>query len=248
MTEPIDDWNAGGSPLGRELLRTGRVERAPASTRRRAELAMLAGAGAALTSGAGASASWLKAGALRGGSKWLLVSGLLVGGSGILAWKLSANEGASASAPKQGPTQMRESRPVPVASAPESESITRQSEQRAEAARVGGAPARSPEHAQRAPVPVGSATDVPGDGRLAREVADLGQARAELARGAPEQALRILDPAGGNFRILALEAEVLRAEALAASGQRPAARALAQQLLQKHPTGPYAQRLRALAE
>jgi len=250
MTEPIEDWNAGGSPLGRELLSTGRVERAPSSTRRRAELAMLAGTGAALTSGVGASAGWLKAGALRSGLKWLLVSALVVGGGGVAVRMLRphANQSRNAGATARGATPTPAVTPALVESAPQGILITPESDQAVGATRVGGDTARLPERVRSAALPLGSAPEVGGDGRLGREVAALSQARAELSRGAPEQALRILEPGGGKFRILALEAELLRAEALAAAGQRAAARALAQQLLRAHPAGPYAQRLRALAD
>ena len=83
--------------------------------------------------------------------------------------------------------------------------------------------------------------------RLAQELLALNRARADVAKGAPEQALSTLDGVAGGFQVLPLEASLVRIEALRGAGKRDAARALSEQLLRAHPDGPYTERLRSLA-
>ncbi|NUQ79892.1 MAG: outer membrane protein assembly factor BamD, partial [Polyangiaceae bacterium] len=85
---------------------------------------------------------------------------------------------------------------------------------------------------------------------LAAEVAALQKAREALAAGRPKKALTELNIYTKRFRggRLALEAEVLRIEALAQSGERKAAAVLAESFLAAHPSSPYANRVRAIAE
>lgn len=84
------------------------------------------------------------------------------------------------------------------------------------------------------------------DDRLRQELHALRQARSALANGDANGALRVLADHGGGFRLLRLEAGIVRVEALRASGQRQAAHALAQELLRTDGMGPYGERLRAL--
>jgi hypothetical protein len=81
---------------------------------------------------------------------------------------------------------------------------------------------------------------------LAAELLALSQARAAVAAGAPDRALATLDAAPRGFQLLALEAGLVRVEALRGSGKRDAARALSEQLLRAHPDGPYTERLKSL--
>ncbi|MCC6554624.1 MAG: outer membrane protein assembly factor BamD, partial [Polyangiaceae bacterium] len=75
-------------------------------------------------------------------------------------------------------------------------------------------------------------------------------AREALAGGRARAALAALDAYSARFPggRLALEAEVLRIEALAGSGEASAATALARAFLAAHPASPYANRLRPIAE
>jgi hypothetical protein len=82
---------------------------------------------------------------------------------------------------------------------------------------------------------------------LTKELAALDAARSRLAEGRPERALDLLDTyarAYPNGR-LALEAEVLRIEALAQSGQADAAHARAHRFLHHHPSSVFAARVRS---
>jgi hypothetical protein len=86
-------------------------------------------------------------------------------------------------------------------------------------------------------------------GTLTHELAALDAARAKLADGDAKSALALLDIYGESFPHgrLALEAEVLRIDALAKSGQRQAARQRANAFLRRHPTSVLASRVRAQA-
>ena len=83
---------------------------------------------------------------------------------------------------------------------------------------------------------------------LADEVAALDEARRTLSRGDANGALAALDGYNRTFPrgVLRETASVLRVEALARSGNRAAAVALAQRLLRAHPKSPYAVKLRSL--
>ncbi len=89
----------------------------------------------------------------------------------------------------------------------------------------------------------------PAETPLARELRSLDVAREALARGDATTALRELDRHERQFHGGALknEAALLRAEALLASGNAAAARAIARDLLERDPSGPHARRLRTLA-
>jgi hypothetical protein len=84
--------------------------------------------------------------------------------------------------------------------------------------------------------------------KLAREVAALDRARAAALAHQPLRVIALLDAYQHEFPNGALgpEAQVLRIEALAGSGQLEKARTLAQKLLAADPTGPLADRVRAL--
>lgn len=85
--------------------------------------------------------------------------------------------------------------------------------------------------------------------RLAREVAALDAARAALAIGAGQRALRQIE----RYRVefpdgeLAADAEAVAIEALAAEGEHGALAAAARRFLARHPRDPHAARVRELA-
>lgn len=90
------------------------------------------------------------------------------------------------------------------------------------------------------------AADEPGT-RLSDEVEALSRARSALAAGDPTRALTILDAYTATPRTHALdpEATILRIEALRASNQTTAARALARAFVDAHPGSAHATRLQA---
>jgi hypothetical protein len=86
-------------------------------------------------------------------------------------------------------------------------------------------------------------------GDLGEEIRLLDRARASMGAAAPDRALSTLDEyrkrfPRGSFQ---QEATVLRIEALALAGQRPAAAAGARRFIATHPSSPHLDRLRTIA-
>jgi hypothetical protein len=92
--------------------------------------------------------------------------------------------------------------------------------------------------------------DPPRTPSLEAELALLDRARAELARGEPATALSSLDDYDAALKgtRLALEARLLRIQALAAHGNRTEASKLAREFIARHPDSPLAERARAFAD
>jgi hypothetical protein len=83
------------------------------------------------------------------------------------------------------------------------------------------------------------------------EIATLDAARTSLRAGDATETLATLDRYDRTFAktgSLRLEATALRIEALVRTGDRPKAVALARAFLSRHPTSPYAARVRALTD
>lgn len=228
---PEADWEAGTRGLARELLRAGRSERASASARKVALGAFAAASAPAVTQ----AAAWLTL------VKWLGVSALVVGGAGV-AWR--ATTGSRESEPPRVGVSTTERTPGPapasvdvvasIASTPAAPSPLRESRVVASGTRprTSGEPVRS---------------EPPRDERLRLELEALRAARGALVEGAPARALALLDRKAFGFRLLPLEAGIVRVEALRAAGDTSAARRLAAALLSQAGSGPYAQRLQSLA-
>ncbi|MET0795140.1 MAG: outer membrane protein assembly factor BamD, partial [Polyangiaceae bacterium] len=81
---------------------------------------------------------------------------------------------------------------------------------------------------------------------LAAELSALDAARSSLSAGDPKAALSALDAYSRTFPRgrLGLEAEVLRIDALAKSGQTAAARSRAEAFIKRHPDSVLASRVR----
>lgn len=110
-------------------------------------------------------------------------------------------------------------------------------------------PAPEEESAAAAPGPGQATTATAVQASLTRELVALDAARTLLARGDARGALILLERYGRihpNGR-LAIEAEVLRIDALAQSGQKGAARRRADAFLKRHPNSLLAPRVRAHA-
>ena len=88
----------------------------------------------------------------------------------------------------------------------------------------------------------------PAASSLEVQIAAMDHARASLTAGDASGSLRALDKYDRDFPrgAFAQEANVLRVEALTASGDLAAARALATRLLAANPNSPYARRIRAV--
>jgi hypothetical protein len=115
----------------------------------------------------------------------------------------------------------------------------------AEAREDTSTPKAAPKAASTGPAAEPAAPSGPS---LAEEVEALKKAREALAAGRAKRALAALNVYDQRFRggRLALEAEVLRIEALARSGQAEAASARAASFLAAHPSSPYAHRVRSI--
>jgi len=231
--------------LEETLLRAGRSERAPGKTRRhvRAAMGLAAGAGIAATAGSAMAAgagTKTSAGVL---STVVLIKYLAVGAAcGALtlsAAKLTITEtpGASpaspapvASAPARRPAAARPARPIGSGAAPEPSSS-------------------SP--ATRAAVPSSAALSAPPDSKavsLAAELEWLDRARTSLQGGNPSAAHAALDSYAREFPSgqMSLEANVLRIEAIAQSGDKATAARLAGAFERAHPRSPLVARIRHL--
>jgi hypothetical protein len=143
------------------------------------------------------------------------------------------------------------SAPAPSASAPEIlESVDRGP---LPSRRTGGGVSRSPAPASEQPEP--SPERASPNGRTARpsssvaaEVESLDRARQALERGDSRGALRALDRHQGRFQsgVLTPESQLIRIEALLASGKHAAAAAQARAFLAAHPGSAHTTRVRSL--
>lgn len=240
MTEQHDDRDARGGQLASELIGAGRREHASESARAKATQALLTGM-------LGPSAAAANVGTWTSGLKWLGISVVLGAGGGL--WYLAVHRTDQAQHPtfaSHAPARATQQAVLADPASGTSPSATTSS-----SAPLASAPSpRAPlPHAVAAPPASRSAAAVRGsaDPRLAQELLALQRARADVARGAPEQALSTLDGVAGGFRVLPLEASLVRIEALRGAGKRDSALALSEQLLRAHPDGPYTERLRSLA-
>jgi hypothetical protein len=171
-------------------------------------------------------------------AKWAGV-GALVGGLGMSAASMVVHSA-------------REARPA----TPSAQVRLTKAPQRAPALGPIGGERAAPAQAPSAPAPevapaparAASAAVAERGSQLGAELVELRAARSALNSGDPAQALRLLDGFQRSFPSAALapEATLLRLEALVEAGQSENARRLGERLLQGQPTGPHADRVRAL--
>jgi hypothetical protein len=92
------------------------------------------------------------------------------------------------------------------------------------------------------------ASMAPPDTALSEELRAIEKVRRALAAGDATAALGVLDryEVAGGTKLLAVEAKVLRIEALARQGNDAGARSLARRFYTEHPDSPYLQRVRSL--
>jgi hypothetical protein len=240
MTEHHDDGGVRSGRLASELIGAGRRERASESARQRATQALLTGIVAP-------SAAAAKAGIWTAGLKWLGMS-VMLGGAGGGLWHLAVHR------PDEVERRAHLSHPPAPATQREVLAGNARSTNARAAPSSAAPPASAPSPRRAAPVAVVSPPASRGaavvrsetDRRLAQELLALNSARTAVVGGSPEQALATLDGVAGGFRVLTVEAGLVRVEALRGAGKRDAARALCEQLLRAHPDGPYTERLRSL--
>ncbi|HWZ89154.1 MAG TPA: hypothetical protein VNW92_09900 [Polyangiaceae bacterium] len=226
MSEPARLHTEPESELERSLLDAGRSYKVSAASRSKA-LAALGIVGVTASSTSAASAV-TKAGL----GKWLAASALVAGAALPALHYLRQNPTKPALDPSAvGATAANAPVAAAVAPAPSA----------ALAASSAVEPTRSsvpgPVHTESKPA------------ALAAELGALDAARSALASGDTSGALARLDAYARNFPRgkLSLEAEVLRIDALAKSGQTAAAQKRAQAFIQRHPDSVLAARVRAYA-
>ncbi len=229
MSEPPRFLDEPHSALERSLLEAGRSYTASASTRRRALTAL--GVASLATSSTAAASSFSKAGL----AKWAAVAALAGGGAlaaahflaqpapSVSAWPSAVVVSAHGGAPLVAPP-LADPGAVPVPVVDESALPTESA--------LPSAPVNAPRAEPKA--------------ALAAELSALDSVRARLNAGQPKAALSSLDAYSRTFPRgrLGLEAEVLRIDALAKSGQTASARSRAEAFIKRHPDSVLASRVR----
>ena len=214
----------------------------PPSGSLKASLKAVAGLGAAgsaaTLSKAAAAVAHAKPAAALGLVKWagiVVVGGAVATAAGVAVRRASVPAPVPAAAPAVihsdsvavPPAMVAEPMPQPNAEEP-------------------GLPTPSPVADDRKPAP--GKAEAPSQPDIAEEIRSFDAARAALREGRPAEALSALDRYAeryGRKGSFAVEATVLRIEALAKNGDRARAQALANSFLAAHPKSPYAARIRA---
>ena len=229
MSDPprlIDD---SPSEIESALLRAGREYRRPGSTHTKTLAALgLVGSSALFAKSSAAASFW--------SLKSLLVGSTLVGV--VAAGVILAT--SPEPAPPAPPTDLHvTAAPAKAVTTPRS---TRAAAPEAEVAPVGAQPAPAPS-TRSAPVATARAESITA------ELKAIDAARSALAAGDEARALTLLDDHARRFPRgrLQLEAEVLRIEAMARSGNAAAARTRAKAFVDRHPNSVFTPRVRRLA-
>jgi hypothetical protein len=228
MNEPRRLREEAGSDFERALLDAGTSYRSSEAVRARTLAALGIAGSAALTAGtAGGASSTLLTKA--GWTKLLAISGIgatVAAPVGYYAWQRAQEAPAPVAV-----VQVQGARPVPPAPrAPEPP-----------------APETRAEPAARAVPPAPKAEPrTPSASALTAELGALDAARSRLSSGDAAGALSLLDDYARAYPRgrLVLEAEVLRIDALAKSGQMGAAKRRAEAFLKRHPNSVLASRVR----
>jgi hypothetical protein len=227
--EPRRLLEEASSPVERALLEAGTSYRSSAAVHAKTLAAVGLAGTAVVTEAAGASLWNL------GWSKWL-TSLSIVGATAAIpaAYYVLRDEPAAVVQPSPPPPQKR---PAPLANARLSVAPVVEAPPAADTAAPAAAapPAAESRAATRQPT-------------LAEEVDALDRARAALSRGDSRAALQALDAYGRAYPRgrLALEAEVLRIDALDKSGQSAGARRRAERFLRQNPQSVLASRVRRI--
>ena len=242
MNEPRRLRDEAESPVELLLLEAGVAYRSSADARAKTLAALGLVGSAAVSAGAiSAASSSLVTKVGIGWSKLLLISSIgagLVAPVGYLTWnRLHSGREETAkvvAAPPSTPPAAVVAHPPPVVEAPPTGVSFDELP----------APVVKPEAVK----PEAKASSPAGD--LAAELAALDVARAELAAGDANGALAKLDDYSRLYPRgrLVLEAEVLRIDALAKSGQRDIAKKRAEAFLRRHPNSVLASRVRAFLD
>jgi hypothetical protein len=214
--------NEPGSALERSLLEAGRSYTASPAARRKVSAALGLASAATSTS---AAASFTKVAI----AKWAVAGALLGGGALTAAHFLTLPKPAVSPAPSARVTAAVQRASTAAAKDPSSAPF------------LPDAPSSS------APVSAQRSEPKAAAPALAAELSALDAARGSLSAGDPKAALSALDAYARNFPRgrLGIEAEVLRIDALAKSGQTTLARSRAAAFIKRHPDSVLASRVRS---
>jgi len=231
MSEPRRLREEGGSVLEQALLDAGASYRSSPHARARTLAALGIAGTAALTASTAGGASSAALLSKAGWTKFLAISGLGVTAAapvGYYAWQKAQAPEPAVVAVAAAPRAERP-RPAAVEQPPEAPPV----------AEV------TPEPARVAPAPKAEARTHSASA-LAAELGALDAVRSRLASGDAGSALALLDDYSRAYPRgrLVLEAEVLRIDALAKSGQMAQAKKRAELFLKRHPKSVLASRVR----
>jgi hypothetical protein len=238
MKDPARLLERGASDMERQLLQAGAMEEPPGSSMKRAAAVLGVSAGAVLAARGAAAVSlptkiWVAL-------KWVGIGVAGVGTAALLYMTQSP-------APVVDPTPPSAREPA-VVSAPEPAPAPEQVVP-VEPAEVAPAdpPARAakPRVLRPAPVEEPEEEPKPAASTLREQQALIEQARVQLRQSNPNAALETLNLYQSRFPSgsFSQDAALVRMEALAASGNRSGARALAERFLVNYPNSVYAKRV-----
>jgi hypothetical protein len=235
MNEPVRLHAEPESELERSLLDAGRSYTAPASSRAKA-LAALGVVGVTASSTTAASAV-TKAGI----AKWIAATVVIVG-SALPALHYLRLRTASSAAPSAVTASALATQAAAAAPA-----VAPSVDANAGSNSANSVPDPTPANASTSARTEAKPSATPA---LSAELSALDGARSALASGNPTLALAALDQYARQFPRgrLSMEAEVLRIDALAKSGQTAAAKRRAEAFIKRHPDSVLASRVRAYAE
>ena len=237
MRDPKPLAQDGATDFERRLLMSARSEEPPPEMVRQMEQVLGIAAGAAVVAAPAVALSIAgSAPAVASTKGGLAVLPLALKAAGVVALALAGAVGVGVwlSRPLPAPA------PRPIAPAVHADPSAPPA--------VATAPAAAPAHASAASDGHAVGTGAPRGSALRGEILLVDGARAALAEGAPARALRLVQRYTVRFPhgALAPEAQALRIEALAASGQPARARALARAFITEHPGSPLTERMARL--
>jgi hypothetical protein len=235
MRDPERPSETGGGDPGEQMLRAARRYRVSESTRQRAFAAAGLVAGGSVAAGGKAVA----AGVALNLRWWIVLAGLA--GLSAGGYFLVARHALPSAAPSVAVSAATQVQPAQQETPP----ADSQAAIAAPNTSIGDIPPRgAPSGGAR---PSAAPRQAPAD--LQAELAALDAASKTLRRGDPNGALALLDAYGRDFprRSLALEATVLRAEALEGAGRHAEAVAVARAFVRQHPKSPLVDRMRQIA-
>ncbi len=247
MKDPQRLLQRGGTDVERTLLRAGASEEPSDRSMQRAAAAIGVAVGLSATATGTAAATAVGKVGFWSAFKWVGAGALVIGGITLGAHRINeANAPLSAVTPQRSvQVDMGEpSRASPAAADPAPSEVADTPEEEAPADESANPKPGAKARAKR------SSAEVPSDPAVSirEQTAMIDAARRQLRAGNPGGAVAELDRYHKKYKqgMFGQEAIMLRIEALSRSGNRSAARQLAQRFLASKPSSQYAQRIESL--